>query len=323
MRRFRLSGALLLALLMSLGGPASVAAATDEMARLEEELRRQQELLSQMEEGEMPVDEEVELEAPGDATDPRVAPTAPPDRKLPLAIFEISEVQVRAGAWGNERPLELERRVLDADQDGTPELVRYVDRESDYVIREEADTNFDGVTDSWIDYEWGAPVARVLDSNDDGTRDVWERYDAGRAVSREVDRDDDGVRDAFYRYEGGVLVEERHDANNDGRIDLNITLRNRLRTSAEEDHDKDGRVDTWITYSILDDDEIVTRIERDQKGRGFADTFETFEPIDGKATISRRDEDIDGDRQIDVRSIYKNGKLIRREIHNPEVVESL
>ena len=325
-RGFRLAWAAFGALLLALASAPTGALAGDEMARLEEELRRQQELLSQMEAGEMPTTEQPDERERAefvDAGDPRVAPAAPVDRELPLAIFDTRKVRIREGAWGNDRPLDVEQRVLDADGDGTPELVRYVDPKSNYVIRQESDTNFDGVTDTWIDYEWGEPVARVVDSNDDGNPDLWERYENGRAVSREVDRDDDGVRDAFYRYEDGLLVAERHDTNNDGRIDLDITLRNRLRVRAEEDHDKDGRVDTWITYSILDDDEIVSRIERDQKGRGFADTFETFEPIDGKAAISRRDEDVNGDREIDIRSIYRGGKLIRKEIHNPEVVDQL
>lgn len=311
------------ALSLSLVGlPA--AAGADQQASLEAELRRQQELLSEMEAGKMPRDDgQAELEALGDPGDPRGAPAAPVDRQLPIAIFEISEVRVKAGAWGNERELDLERRVLDADGDGTPELLRYVDPKSGYVIRQQADTNFDGVVDSWTDYQWGEPVARVLDSNDDGNPDVWERYEAGFAISREVDRDDDGVRDAFYRYEDGSLVQERHDADNDGRIDLNITLKGRLRLHAEEDQDKDGRIDTWVTYSVNGGDEIVSRIERDRQGRGFADTFETFEAIDGKAAISRRDEDVDGDHEIDIRSIYRNGKLIRREIHNPAVVDTL
>ena len=323
-RRFRSVLGLATALGLALG--SMPAASADEQASLEAELSRQQELLSQMEAGQMPADEDeelAELQTLGDPTDPRAAPAAPVDRSLPIAIFDVSKVRIKAEAWGNERELDLERRVLDADGDGNPELIRYVDPRSDYVIRQEADTNFDGVKDSWTEYQWGEPVALVLDSNDDGNPDVWERYDAGRAISREVDRDDDGVRDAFYRYEGGSLVEERHDADNDGRIDLHITLKGRLRVHAEEDHDKDGRVDTWITYSVLDDDEIVSQIERDKKGRGFADTFETFEAIDGKAAISRRDEDVDGDREIDIRSIYRDGKLIRREIHNPAVVDTL
>ena len=289
---------------------------------MEAELLRQHELLSKMEASEMP-DPAGDETALGDLTisvDPRVAPHAPVDRELPVAIFDTSLVRVKRGTWDNERDLKLEKRSLDADQDGRPELVRYVDTESNFVVRQEADLNFDGVTDAWTNYEWGEPVERVLDSNDDGNPDIWERYEGGRAVSRVIDRDDDGVRDAFYRYENGALVEEQHDADNDGRIDLHITLRNRLRVHTEEDHDKDGRIDTWVTYSILDDDEIVSRIERDKRGRGFADTFETFEALDGKATLKLRDEDVDGDREIDVRSIYRNGKLIRREIRNPDVV---
>lgn len=288
---------------------------------LEAELRRQQELLDQMEAGRRPLPEIDPLTQYGvPEVDPRVAPSAPVDRELPVAIFEVSKVRIPAGTWSNAHDLRVERRALDADTDGMPELLRFLDLESGYLIRQEEDRNFDGVTDAWTDYEWGVPVRRVLDSNDDGNPDTWEVYESGRAVSREIDRDDDGVRDALYRYEGGSLVQERHDANNDGRVDLNITLKNRLRVRAEEDQDKDGRIDTWITYSTFGGDEIVVRIERDRHGRGFADTFEIFEAMDGKATLTRMDEDVNGDQQIDVRSIYRKGKLIRREVHNPEAL---
>jgi len=325
-RRFRVHLVLLSALAVAFVASATGALAGDEADRLQEELLRQQELLSQMEAGEMPADDVVEpfpVEVMGDGSDPRVAPTAPVERDLPVAIFEISRMRVKSGTWGNERDVDVERRMLDADQDGKPELVRYVDLQSKYVIHQEADTNFDGVTDSWTHYEWGAPTYRVLDSNDDGRPDAWEFYANGRATSREIDRDDDGVRDAFYRYENGQLVEERHDANNDGRVDLIIVLKSRLRVRAEEDQDKDGRMDTWIKYAVVDGDEIVVSIERDRKGRGFADTFESFEPIGGKATIRQREEDLDGDREIDVRSIYGKGKLIRKEVINPAALGTL
>jgi len=325
-RRFRVHLVLFCALAALFCGSSNAALAGDEADRLQEELLRQQELLSQMEAGEMPADDATEsfpAEVMGDGSDPRVAPLAPVERDLPVAIFEISRMRVKSGTWGNERDVDVERRMLDADQDGKPELVRYVDLQSKYVIHQEADTNFDGVTDSWTHYEWGAPTYRVLDSNDDGRPDTWEFYASGRATSREIDRDDDGVRDAFYRYENGRLAEERHDANNDGKVDLVIVLKNGLRVHAEEDQDKDGRMDTWIQYSVVDGDEIVVSIERDRKGRGFADTFEKFEPVDGKATISQREEDLDGDREIDVRSVYGNGKLIRKEVLNPAALGTL
>jgi hypothetical protein len=256
----------------------------------------------------------------GDA-DSRTALGPPEERELPIAIFDREDASIAPGTWGNRSRLKVVKLTLDADGDGVPELTRWIDRESKLQIRREEDRNYDGVIDAWSDYEWGEVVARVLDSNDDGNPDVWERYEKARMSSREVDRDDDGVRDAFYRYDGDSLAEERHDSNNDGRIDLIILYHNRLRVSAEEDRDTDGQMDTWTTYIAVNGSEVVARIERDDLGEGTITIVEVFDTATGEAVILRKDEDINGDGQIDVVSIYESGKLVRREISDPSLVE--
>jgi hypothetical protein len=294
--------------------------------RMLDELSRQQRMLSRLQRGESLEDTDLAAidalpeQGLDERANPRVAPTAPEDRPLPVAIFEQSEVEIRRGTWGNRSDLDLLKRVLDADGDGHPELVRYVDPKSDRMVRQEEDRNYDGVTDAWSDYVDGAIEARALDSNDDGNPDHWERYAEARMTSLEIDRDDDGVRDAFYRYESGSLVEESHDADNDGQVDLRVSYEDRVRVRSEEDRDRDGRIDTWRSYRVAGGQELVSRIERDTKGRGYADTFETFEVIDGRAVLSRREEDIDGNGEIDVTSHYRRGKLVRREILAPELV---
>jgi len=293
---------------------------------LADQMRVQGDLLTQMEEHEeAPVlDDSLSLAIPEqmvlDQSDPRTAPSPPPDRQLPDEIFEQEFVTVPAGTWGMRKKRRLIKRTLDADGDGKPELIRYIDPESKLMVRQEEDTNYDGLIDTWSNYEWGAVVTRVRDSNDDGNPDVWERYDKERMTSREIDRDDDGVRDAFYRYEGGELTREEHDASNDGKIDLRIVYGQKRRVSAEEDQDRDGNMDTWTTYTVVEGAELIVRIERDTKARGFPDTFETFEAKDGKALLARREEDLNGDGKIDVLSIYRNGKLVKREISDPSLV---
>lgn len=287
---------------------------------IEAEQQRQQDLLERMQQSEEAPPAETIQGQKLASTDPREAPTAPVPRDLPVAIFDEQKVTVRAGAWGNEHELKLLRRVLDADRDGRPELIRYVDPESGFLVRQEEDRNYDGTIDAWSDYEWNELVRRELDENGDGKPDVWETYARGRMTSREVDRDYDGVRDAFYRYQGDSLVEERYDANDDGKIDLSLFYEHRHRVRSEEDQDKDGRVDLWTTYHVVHGVELVDRIERDKKGRGFADTFETFEARDGKAVLTRREEDLNGDGKIDVTSLYRNGKLYRREIQDPSLL---
>ena len=71
---------------------------------------------------------------------------------------------------------------------------------------------------------------------------------------------------------------------------------------------------------MIGDAELVFRIERDAKGRGYADTFETYESKEGKAVLVLREEDIDGNGEVDVASFYHDGKLVRREIIEPDLV---
>ncbi len=128
------------------------------------------------------------------------------------------------------------------------------------------------------------------------------------------------MKDAFYDYENGDLVLEKHDTNNDGETDLKVTYKNRHRMQSEEDRSKDGQVDTWTYYEIVEGKEVVSRIERDSKGRGQADVFESFDTATGKPVLAKREEDVNGDGNVDVTSIYKDGKLVKREISDPALV---
>lgn len=253
-----------------------------------------------------------------DGGDPRTARPAPGVRSLPEEIFDRSDEVVRAGTWGNPSELRVFRLVLDADGDGHPELIRFVDRRSGELIRQEEDRNYDGVLDTWTQFDAGEATSRALDGNDDGNPDAFESYRDGRMALRELDRDDDGVRDVFYRYRGEHLVEERHDADNDGVIDLVIVYEERLRVRAEEDVDRDGRMDVWTSYVNEGGLERVARVERDRRGLGFADTIEIFETTSGTSVLMRREEDLNGDGEIDVVSFYVGGRLQRRQIREAD-----
>jgi len=253
-------------------------------------------------------------------TNPRIAGRAPKDRVLPEEIFDRSKEEISPGTWGNVDRLRVIRLVLDADGDGKPELIRFLDRSDDQLIRQEADRNYDGVLDSWNQYEDGELATRVLDENDDGNPEVFETYRDGLVSLRELDRDDDGVRDVFYRYQGESLIEERHDANNDGTIDLVIVYEKRLRVRAEEDTDQDGRMDLWTRYANGSNSEQVSQIERDVRGGGVADTFEIFESQNGRSVLVRREQDLNGDGEIDVVSFYLDGKLVRRQIRDSDLI---
>ena len=103
---------------------------------------------------------EVDLET---RADPRSAPTAPRERDIPTAVFERESVEIPKGRWGNDRKLEVEQLSLDADEDGKPEELRFVDQRTGQLVRREEDRNYDGSIDAWSRYESGVLVERTLD----------------------------------------------------------------------------------------------------------------------------------------------------------------
>jgi hypothetical protein len=249
--------------------------------------------------------------------DPRIAPRAPVDRDLPVAIFDSEEIEVPPGSFGNSDPMIVIKRSLDADRDGKPEQIRYVDKATGEMIRKEADRDYDGTLDTWQTYSGNSLDERTLDTNNDGRVDIWERYWGGRMVERVIDRNGNGGKDAFYTFSEGSLVEERHDRNDDGQSDLIITYQGRHKTRSREDRSGDGQIDTWTTYAVIDGKELPAVIKRDSTGSGEIDIIETFETSSGKPILLKREEDTNADGTIDVTSSYRNGKLYRRELADP------
>jgi len=310
--------ALLLATFLVLFPPAGPTnAQQSESERLQAEIEQQQALLDQLQRRHAAVQEPEPEAAP--LLDARAAPPAPSLRELPIAIFDEATETIAEGTWGNPDRMRVRRLSLDADGDGQPELIRYLSPESGLLLRQEKDRNYDGRLDEVRVFEWGAITHRALDDDDDGQPDGWEDYERDELVHRTLDRDRDGTRDAFYDYQGGSLVLERHDGDNDGRVDRTIHYRDRHRTHAEEDLDRDGRTDIWYRYGTRAGTEFVTRVERDKRGQGTANVVETFIASGDGSQLDRREEDVDGDGKTDIVSIFRDGKLVRRELASPDL----
>jgi hypothetical protein len=300
--------------------PAQHASVEDEIQR---ELQRQEELLRQIDNEATTRDASRASIAPSEdelaaRTDPRSAPPAPRLRDLPNSVFDEKFASIPEADGKGKRSVIA--RSLDADRDGKPEEVRYLDEKSKQLLRVDEDRDYDGRIDVWILFENGAPVARDLDENGDGKPDAWERYANGRMTSRAVDRDGNGARDAFYTYQGDALIEERHDTKGNGSIDRIVHYSGRHLTSTEEDRDGNGAIDTWSNYGLDGRGrEVVVRVERDTGGDGKPDSFESFEQQDDKTVLVRREEDKNQDGTPDVISIYDKGKLVKKEINDPSV----
>jgi len=304
--------------------PALPALAQDDVEReIEDELRSQEEMLRSSDLGAQ-TQRELEARTSNEASlaeraDPRIAPRAPVDRNLPVAIFDSEDIEIPDQTSGDGGTLAVTKRSLDADRDGTPEQIRYFDRTTGLIIRKVSDRDFDGTIDAWQTYSGGLLVERKLDENNDSRVDVWEKYAEDRMTERIIDRDANGREDAFYTYSDGSLNEERHDRNADGHPDLIVEYQDRRKTSSREDRSNNGKIDTWTSYAVVGNREIPAKIERDSDDSGKIDIVEIFDTSSGEPILAKREEDKNGDGETDVTSTYRNGKLYRREIADPDL----
>ncbi|HTO54451.1 MAG TPA: hypothetical protein VMR50_13790 [Myxococcota bacterium] len=286
-------------------------------AEIEAELKHQEELLAAINKQEE-VNKTLQQESkdcnggaatPQDAT---AAPKRPCQREIPDSIFETKTVK--------QGKQELLVKTLDADRDGKPEIKITIDPKTGQVLTREEDTDFDGTLDAVNTYlPDGRLKERAEDTNNDGKPDRWLTYDGGETATRvEVDRNFDGKRDGFLQYQNGVLAYEEYDNNNDGKIDRRIEYTNGKRTVEIEDTNLNGVMDSRTYFN---DKGVLVRVERDKNEDGKPDVFEYFEGTDpAKVVLVRREEDTNFDGVIDVTSYYEKGKLVRKEVADPNMV---
>ena len=169
--------------------------------------------------------------------------------------------------------------------------------------------------------EWaGGPVEARIAYAPDGS--PLSRYflpkGSDRPVLREEDTSGDGRPDRWVVYRGDVRREILEDTRNRDVMDLRFSFSEDGRTleRVEIDPSGDGSPERVFHYA-----EGRLRVEAsDSTGDGSLDRFERF---DGDGRIEVREEDHNGDGKIDVRSIYQQGRLSRREIIDTEAAGDL
>jgi hypothetical protein len=141
---------------------------------------------------------------------------------------------------------------------------------------------------------------------------------AGALLLREEDTDQDGVADRWTAYAGGRPVAVWEDRGASGHVNAHILLAaDGLSTvSIEIDMDGDGRPERVFHYGAG----TLVGGDQDTNADGSLDRFERF---DADGSLASRDEDLDGDGRVDVHSEFRSGRLLRREIRDPALVESL
>jgi tetratricopeptide (TPR) repeat protein len=135
-----------------------------------------------------------------------------------------------------------------------------------------------------------------------------------RPVLREDDTNGDREPDRWIVYEGDARSEV-YEAGAADRPALRLVFAaaGRRLARVEIDQDSDGHPERILHYR----DARVSGEARDTNGDG---RFDTFDRLDAAGRVAIREEDIDGDGSIDVRSSYEAGRLVRRELSRPEPI---
>jgi tetratricopeptide (TPR) repeat protein len=128
-------------------------------------------------------------------------------------------------------------------------------------------------------------------------------------VLREEDTDGDGRPDRWIGYTAGLRREIWEDTHGAGRPGVHLFFDDTGRelVRAEFDRNADGRTDRVFDYA--DGALVGESLDRDHDG-----VLDTFDRLDAEGERTLREEDVDGDGRIDVRSTFERGKLTRREI---------
>jgi hypothetical protein len=137
-------------------------------------------------------------------------------------------------------------------------------------------------------------------------------------VLREEDTNADGEPDRWIGYEHGVVAEVWEAQIPGGAPSLHMVYGRGGRPieRVELDHDGDGRLDRLFIYA----GGTLREESWDTDGDG---SFDRFQQFDESGSLTMREEDVDGDDEIDVRTAYNKGRIVRREILNAELLSEI
>jgi hypothetical protein len=119
---------------------------------------------------------------------------------------------------GDARHKTLVCREIDSNLDGIKDVVRTFNPKGE-ALHEEADRDFDGRIDLWINFVDGRMTEEDVDTNKDGKPDVWKFYVDGQLQRIRRDRNFDGKADIWEIYARGRLERVGLDEEFDGHVD--------------------------------------------------------------------------------------------------------
>lgn len=109
-------------------------------------------------------------------------------------------------------------REIDTNLDGIKDVARTFNPKGE-AIHEEADRNYDGRVDIWMNFVDGRLAQENIDSNGDGKPDVWKFYVNGQLQRIRRDRNFDTRPDVWEIYAHGRLERVGYDESFDGHVD--------------------------------------------------------------------------------------------------------
>ena len=109
-------------------------------------------------------------------------------------------------------------REIDSNLDGIKDVVRTFNEKGE-ALHEEADSDYDGKVDIWLNFVDGRIAQEDVDTNKDGKPDVWKFYTNGQLQRIRRDRNGDGKPDVWEIYAKGRLERMGMDENADGHVD--------------------------------------------------------------------------------------------------------
>ena len=118
---------------------------------------------------------------------------------------------------GDARHKTLVCREIDTNLDGIKDVVRTFNAKGE-AAHEEADRNYDGRIDLWINFVDGRLAEEDVDTNNDGKPDVWKFYVDGQLQRIRRDRNFDGKADVWEIYSRGRLERVGLDDAYDGHV---------------------------------------------------------------------------------------------------------
>ncbi|MFI5217177.1 MAG: hypothetical protein ACHQ3O_11600, partial [Candidatus Limnocylindria bacterium] len=131
-------------------------------------------------------------------------------------------------------------------------------------------------------------------------------------VLREEDTSQDGKPDRWIGYQDGMRREIWEDGRGRGRPDVHLVFaaQGEPLERIELDDDGNGKPERVFVYTLGK----LTGESRDTNRDGVLDRFDRLD-ADGELVL--REEDVNADGTIDVRSIYSAGRLVRRQLATP------